>query len=89
MKRTDNIYAVRVAKYATMYVEADSTEEAFKLAKEKCDELSDSDFLDSENEVDTCDAYSTEAVEYMEDIWTKDGKMSYDDYVDQLNEQED
>lgn len=72
-----------------MYVEADSTDEAFKLAKEHCDELSDSYFWDSDNEVDACDAYSTESEEYMEDIWTKDGKLSYDAYVDQLNEQED
>ena len=38
-KRIDSVVAVTVAKYATMYVEAETPEEAVKYAKEHCDEV--------------------------------------------------
>lgn len=88
-KRTDTIYGVTVVKSATMYVEADSVDEALKIADKHCSELSDSDFWDSDNEVFSCESYPSESDDYMENIYTKDGKMSFDTYVEQLNEQED
>lgn len=36
MKRTDSIVTVLVAKYATMYIEADTPEDAYKYAKKHC-----------------------------------------------------
>lgn len=88
-KRTNSIVAVTVAKYATMYIEAESPEEAYKYATEYCHEVSDSEFEDSDIYVDSWEAYTTEAEKYMDEIWVEDGNtMSYDDYIDELEEQE-
>lgn len=86
-KRTDSIVAVTVAKYATMYIEADTPEEAYKYAKKHCHEVDDSEFEDSDVSVDSWENY-TEAEDWMDKIWIEDGKtMSYDDYIDELEEQ--
>lgn len=88
-KRTDSIVAVTVAKYATMYIEADTPEEAYKYAKEHCHEVDDSEFEDSDISVDSWENYTTEAEDWMDKIWIEDGKtMSFDDYIDELEEQE-
>ena len=36
--RLDNIYCVTVAKYATMWIEAETEEDALKYAKKHCDD---------------------------------------------------
>lgn len=88
-KRKDSIVAVTVAKYATMYVEAESTEEAVKYAKKHCNQVCDSEFEDSDIYVDSYEAYTTEAEDYMDKIWVEDGKtLTYDEYMDELEEQE-
>lgn len=89
-KRTDSIVAVTLATYATMYVEADTPEEAYEYAKKHLDEIPFDAFEDSEVEVHSWEAYTTEAEDWMDEIWVEDGKtMTYDEYVDELNEQRD
>lgn len=88
-RRTDNIVAVTVAKYATMYMEADTPEEAMEYAEKHCAEVDPWNFED-EVRVDSCESYTTQAEEYMEEIWVEDGKtISYEDYMDALDEQGD
>lgn len=87
-KRTDNIIAVTVARYAVMYVEADTPEEALAYAKKHCDDVDDDEFFDRPVEVESCDTYVDESSEWMKKIWVEDGKtMTYEEYVDELNEQ--
>lgn len=88
-KRSDNIYCITVAKYATMWVEAESEDEAVKYAKKHCDEVDDDAFGDSDVEVDSWETGAYEASEDMEKIWVEDGKtLTYDEYMDELEEQE-
>lgn len=88
-KRTNSIVAVTVAQYATMYVEADSPEEAVKYAKEHCDEVPFDAFEDSDVQVDSWEDYTTEAEDWMDEIWVEDGNtLTYDEYADQLNEED-
>ena len=86
-KRTDNIYCITVAKYATMWVEADSEDEAVKYAKEYCDDVDDDDFEGSSIEVDSWEPWAYQAEEDMEKIWVEDGKvLTYDEYMDELED---
>lgn len=88
-KRTNSIVAVTVAQYATMFVEADSPEEAVKYAKEYCNEIPFDAFEDSDVQVDSCEAYTTELEDWMDEIWVEDGNtLTYDEYADQLNEED-
>ena len=89
-KRLDNIYAVTIAKYATMWVEAENADEAVKYAKKHCDELDEDKFDDSEHEVDSWEPGAYQAEDFMDEIWVEDGKtLTYDEYIDELEEQED
>lgn len=89
-KRSNSIVAVTVKKTATMYVEADSPDEAMKYAKKHCWKVDPYDFEDSEVEVDSWEAYTTEVEDWMDWIWVEDGKtMSADDYLDELEEEGD
>lgn len=89
--RTNKIYNVTCAIYATLAVEADSPHEAMKLAKKmKDDYLRDEDFEDSEIEVAGCDAYSS-GIEWHEDdkyIITADGAYPPSEYAEMLDEHE-
>ena len=89
-KRTDSIVAVTVAKYATMYIEANTPAEAYEYAKRYCDEVDDSTFEDSSIEVDSYENYATTADEsWAKEIWVEDGRrMSYDEYMDELDAQD-
>ena len=95
-KRTNSIVAVTIAKYATVYVEADSPEEAMNLVKENKDEIYDGELMselddqfdDSCIEVDSCEAYTTEVEDWMEYIWADGEAISYDEYMEELEEQE-
>lgn len=87
-KRTDNIVAVTVARYAVMYVEADTPEEAVKYAKMHCEDVDDDDFFDCGVEVDSWETYVDEAREWMKKIWVEGGEtLTYDEYIDELEEQ--
>ena len=86
---TNNIYCVTLAKYANIYVEAESPEEAMKIAEHWTDEVDDEEFEDSEVGVDSCEAYSHEASKsYMETIYTKDEAMDVDEYIDRYEAQD-
>ena len=94
-KRTNSIVAVTLAKYATVYVEADSPEEAMNLVEENKDEIYgelmdelDDQFDDSCIEVDSCEAYTTDVEDWMEHIWVDGEAISYDEYMEELEEQE-
>ena len=59
-KRTNSIVAVTLAKYATVYVEADTPQEAAEFVKNKLDEIYDEmaseledQFEESEIEIDS------------------------------------
>lgn len=86
-KRTDNIVAVTIVKRATMYIEADTPEEACRYAEKHCHCIDDFDF--ESNEVDSYESYATESEYWMDKIWVEDGRtVSYDEYVDELNAQD-
>ena len=95
-KRTNSLVAVTFAKYATVYIEADTYEEAMKIAEadkgaiygELMSEMDDM-FDDSVIEVDSCEAYTNEADPYMDYIWADGEAFTYDEYMDQLDAQED
>lgn len=91
-KRTNSIVAVTIAKYATVYVEANSPQEAAEIVKNKLDDIYDEMYTDiddqfeeSDIEVDSYESYTTDAEDYMANIWTPDGAMSYDEYMDELD----
>lgn len=86
--RTDKIFAITIAKYATMYVEANNPSEAVDYAKKHCDELDDRDFEDSENCVESWEDFEYQAEEYMDKIYTPDGEMSFDEYIEELEEED-
>ena len=95
-KRTNSIVAVTIAKYATVYVEADSPQEAAEIVKNNIDEIYDAmpteiedQFEESEIEVDSYESYTTEAEDYMDYIWADDEAKDYDEYMDELEEEED
>lgn len=85
---TNNIYSVTLARYANIYVEADSPEEAMEIAKNWTDEVDDEDFEDSDVEVDSCDTYPDEAdANYMETIYRADEAIKVDDYIERYESQ--
>lgn len=86
---TNNIYCVTVKRCAGIFIEADSPQEAMKIAKKWTDEVDDAEFEDSEVEVDCCDANPDEADKaYMETIYTKDEAMDVDEYIDRYEAQD-
>lgn len=86
---TNNIYCVTLAKYANIYVEAESPEEAMEIAEKWTDEVDDEEFDDSEVEVDSCEAYSSDADStYMSTIYTKDEAIDASDYIIRFEEQD-
>lgn len=94
-KRTNSIVAVTIACYATVYVEAETPQEAAEIVKNNIDEIYDAmpteiddQFEESDIEVDSYESYTTEAEDYMDNIWTEDGALSYDEYMDELEEDE-
>ena len=89
-KRSNSIVAVTIAQYATMYVEADSPEEAAKIAKEHMEEyITDEDFEDSDIQVDSYETYTTECEDWMDKIWADGEVKSYDEYMDELEDEDD
>lgn len=95
-KRTNSIVAVTIACYATVYVEADSPQEAAEIVKNNLDEIYDAmateiddQFEESDMEVDSYEAYTTDAEEYMERIWADGEAKTYDEYMDELDEEGD
>lgn len=94
-KRTNSIVAVTIAKYATVYVEADSPQEAAEIVRNNIDDIYDAmpselddQFEESEIEVDSYEAYTSEAEDYMDQIWADGEAMDYDEYMDELEEEE-
>lgn len=95
-KRTNSIVAVTIAKYATVYVEADTPKEAAEIVKNNLDDIYDGmiselddQFEDSDVQVDSWEAYTTEADDYMDYIWADSEAKTYDEYVDELADAED
>lgn len=94
-KRTNSIVAVTIAKYATVYVEADTPQEAAEIVKNNIDNIYDEmfdkiddDFDESEIEVDSYEAYTTDCEDYMDEIWADGKSMSYEEYMDELEDKE-
>ena len=95
-KRTNNIFGVTIAKFANVYVEAESPEEAMKIVGNNLTEIYDDNmweideqFEDSNMEVHSCDVYPEEADDYMKHIYADGELLTYDEYVEELDEQED
>lgn len=90
MKRTGSIVCVTVAKYATMYIEAETPDEAKRYAEKYGHLVDPYDFEDSEVEVHSWEAYTTEPHEYMDEIWVGEGDtVDIDDYMDEWEEDDD
>ena len=94
-KRTDSIVAVTIARYATIYVEADTPQEAAEIVKNNLDEIYDAmpteiddQFEESDIEVDSYESYTTNAEDYMDRIWADGEAKTYDEYMDELEEDE-
>ena len=94
-KRTNNIVGVTIARFANVYVEADTPEDAMKYVQENLDNIYgelmselDEQFEDSTIEVHSCDAYTSDAEDYMDFIWADGEALTYDEYMDELNEEE-
>ncbi len=91
-KRTNKIYNVRVATYASMAVEAESPEEAMKLAERYKDEyLTEEDFEDSEISVHSCETYSS-TIDYFEgdeNIFCEDTVITAHEYAQELDDNDD
>ena len=86
---TNNIFCVTLAKYANIYVEAESPQEAMEIAKKWTDKVDDAEFEDSEVEVDECDSYPDEANSaYMKTIYTADEAIKVDDYIERFESQD-
>ena len=93
--RTNNLYNVQVVRYAWIAVEAEDYNEAMAIADNAELEyyIADSVFLESEIDVNSCEAYST-GIEgkYLRDdeyVLTKDGAMTakaYREAVEDENE---
>ncbi len=95
-KRTNSIVAVTNAKYATVYVEADSPQEAAEIVKDNLDEIYDGmicelddQFDESDIQVDSYESYTTECEDYMNEIWVDGESKTYDEYMEELEMQED
>ena len=86
---TNNIYCVTLAKYTNIYVEAESPEEAMKIAEHWTDDVDDEEFEDSEVGVDSCETYCHNVnSDYMETIYTQDEAMDVDDYIERYESQD-
>lgn len=92
-KRTNTIVAVTIARYATVYVEADTPDEAAKIVKDNLDEIYDEmfntledQFEESDVQVDSWEAYTTECDDYMDNIWADGKALTYDEYIEELDE---
>lgn len=90
-KRTNSIVAVTIAKYATIYVQADSPHEAAEIVKNNLDDIYDEmidnlddQFEESDIQVDSCESYTTDAEDYMNVIWADGEAVSYDEYMEDL-----
>lgn len=95
-KRTNSIVAVTIARYATVYVEAETPQQAAEIVKDNIDEIYDAmpteiddQFEESEIEVDSYESYTTEAEDYMDYIWADGEAKDYDEYMDELEEEDD
>lgn len=84
----NNIYAVTLKKMATIYVDAESPEQAMKIAESWTDDVDDDEFEDSNVEVDCCDCYGDEAEEYMETIYTENESMDVEEFLERFDEQD-
>ena len=92
-KRTNTIVAVTIARYATVYVEADTPDEAAKIVKDNLDEIYDEmfntledQFEESDVQVDSWEAYTTECDDYMDNIWADGKALTCDEYIEELDE---
>ena len=94
-KRTNSIVAVTIARFATIYVEADTEDEGAQIVRDNLDTIYgelmseiDDQFEDSVMELHSYDAYTTEADDYMKYIWADGEPLTYDEYMDELEAQE-
>ena len=85
-ERKDTIYTVSIAVYAHIAVEADSPEEAFKIAERYKNDIPDGKFTDNLDcrEVSLCDEYPHEAEGSDEIIYTTSGPVPVKQYVTEV-----
>jgi len=93
-KRTNSIVAVTIAKYATVYVEADTPKEAAEIVRNNIDDIYeemsdelDEAFEDSDIEVDCYESYTREAEGWMGHIWADGEAKALNEYLGELKEQ--
>ena len=84
MNEEKGIYAVTVARYATMYVEAFTSNEAMRIAEKYKDDVDDFDF-GMDIEVDSCENYTTDLEDVdTEHIYTEEGRVSVSSYEERM-----
>lgn len=79
------IYTFTVVRYATMYVKADSIEEAKHIARRHRNDIDSWDFEDPK--IDSYDGMSEEPDSSMGTIYTDEGECSYDEVCAQIEEE--
>lgn len=94
-KRTNSIVAVTIAKYATVYVEAETPKEAANIVNDNLDKIYkampsyiNDQFEESNIGVDSYETYTTECEDWMDKIWADGEAKDYDEYMDELEENE-
>ena len=92
--RTNSICCVTIALYSDnqeepeyegVYIEADTPEEAYQHAKKNVrTDMFFPEYTCDEVEVDSYEAYCTEAYDFMDKIYLQDGRvLSYKDYIEE------
>ena len=94
-KVKNKIFGVTIARYAWIYVDAETPAEAMEIVSANLDSIEDElynmieeQFKDSNTEVIECDAEPSEIDISMDYIYADGGVHCYDWYIDQLNEDE-
>ena len=85
---TNRIYGVTLKRCAYIYVEAESPQEAMKIAEHWTDEVDDEEFEGSEVGVDSCESYADDADPDMGTIYTADEAIDVDDYIERYESQD-
>ena len=85
----NKIYYVTLKRCAGIYVDADSPEDAMRIAEKWKDDIDDDEFDDADVEVDSCDCYPDEAdSDCMDTILTSDEAIDVEEYIDRYEDQD-
>ena len=79
------IYTFSIVRRASMYVKADSLEEAREIAEKHCGDIDEWDF--DYPEVDYCEGGTEPPRSYMDSIFTSDGESTFDEVCKRIDDE--